>query len=468
MREHTSGARRDGSENTIGRGPLAIDRTRLRLIVALALPIIGAMVSQNVLNLVDTLMVSRLGTAAMAAVGIGNFANYMALAFVTGLSAGVQAAAARRVGEGRLGEAAVPLNGGLVLVCAIAIPLTIILLVATPALFPLLVDDPEVIAIGTPYLQCRLIGMVAVGANFAFRGYWNGVGKPGFYLRTLLVMHASNVLFSYALIFGELGMPELGATGAGIGTTAATFLGTGYYAWLGRVHAGDAGFLRGLPSRVTMRTMVRVSVPSGLQQLFFAAGLTALFVLIGMVGTVELAAANVLINLMLVVILPGLGLGIAAASLVGQALGRKDIDDATRWGWDVVKVATVVMTVLGLPLVLVPGLLLQPFFDPGVPAEAAALAAAIDPLRLMGATMALEAVGMVLLNAVLGAGATRIVLIVSVILQWVLFLPIVWLVGPGSGGGLMEIWLAQVGYRILQAAIFAHLWRSRSWAHIQL
>ncbi|HTM23251.1 MAG TPA: MATE family efflux transporter [Kofleriaceae bacterium] len=445
-----------------------IERARLRRILALALPIIGAMVSQNVLNLVDTFMVSRLGAAAIAAVGIGNFANFMAMAFVTGLSAGVQAAAARRVGEGRLGEAAVPLNGGLLLVVAIAVPLTVISIALTPVLFPLLVDDPQVQAIGIPYLQARLAGMVAVGANFSFRGYWNGVGQSGFYLRTLLLMHAANVLFSYTLIFGAFGAPALGATGAGIGTTAATFLGTLYYVWLGKLHASDAGFLHGMPARAQMRSMVQVSVPSGVMQLFFAAGLTAQFVIVGRIGTAELAAATVLINLILVVLLPGLGLGLAGASLVGQALGRGDADDATAWGWDVCRIAAVVMGTLGLPMLLAPHAILSPFFDAGEPTEAAALAAAVDPLRLVGATMAIEAIATVLLNTVIGAGATRTALVVSVILQWFLFLPVAFLVGPFGGGGLMAVWLAYAGYRALQAAIFAWLWRSRRWAHISL
>jgi len=452
----------------VGWGPLAIERRRLRRIVGLALPIIGAMVSQNVLNLVDTFMVSRLGTAAMAAVGVGNFANFMAMAFVTGLSAGVQAAAARRVGEGRTSEAAIPLNGGLLLVAAVAVPLSVGLFFAAPYLFPRLNGDPEVIAVGVPYLQARLVGLVAVGCNFSFRGYWNGVGEPGYYLRTLLLMHASNVLISWTLIFGKLGMPELGATGAGIGTTCATFLGTAYYAWLGRSHARDAGFLRGIPSRETMRSMIKVSVPSGLQQLFFAAGLTAMFVIVGMVGTTELAAANVLINLTLVVLLPGLGLGLAGASLVGQALGRKDVADATAWGWDVVRVGTAIMMVLGLPMLLVPDLILSPFFDSSVTKEAAALAVAIGPLRLTGATIFIEATALVLLNAVIGAGATRTALVVSVVTQSVLFLPAAWLVGPHLGGGLMAIWLANVAYRLLTAVILAALWRAGRWSRVQL
>ena len=73
-------------------------RERRKLIWGIALPIMGGMMSQNVLNLVDIGMVGRLGDAALAATGIGSFSSYLAIAFIIGLSAGVQALAARRLG----------------------------------------------------------------------------------------------------------------------------------------------------------------------------------------------------------------------------------------------------------------------------------------------------------------------------------------------------------------------------------
>ena len=183
------------------------DPSRRKRILALALPIIGGMVSQNVLNLVDTLMVSQLGDAALAGVGLGSFANFMCTAFITGLSAGVQAMSARRLGEGRESEKAIPLNGGLLLAAVIGVPASALLIWLAPRFFPLLADQAPVSAVGAPYLQARLTAMVAIGMNFSFRGYFNGVGLSRLYLRTLLVMHATNVVVSYALIFGVAGLP---------------------------------------------------------------------------------------------------------------------------------------------------------------------------------------------------------------------------------------------------------------------
>src|SRR5210317_1197197 len=98
------------------------DRGRRKMVWGIALPIMGGMMSQNVLNLVEIGMVGRLGDKALAATGIGGFTNYLAISFIIGLSAGVQALAARRLGEGRHDETAVPLNGGLILALLIGIP----------------------------------------------------------------------------------------------------------------------------------------------------------------------------------------------------------------------------------------------------------------------------------------------------------------------------------------------------------
>lgn len=443
-------------------GPTEV-KSRARTILALALPVVGGMVSQNILNLVDTAFVGSLGNAALAAVGTGSFAFFMCTALVTGLSSGVQAMAARRLGAGRVDETAVPLNGGLALAIGLSIPLTGLTYVMAPALFALLNKDPAVLAHGVPFLQVRLLATAFMGANFAFRGYWNGVSQPGRYFRALLLMNSVNIALCWLLIFGNLGAPRLGTYGAGMASTIATGVGMAYYFFEGATYARKNGFLRGLPDPETLRTMLRLSLPSGLQQLLFAAGLTALFSILGRVGTREAAAASVLTQIMLVVILPGLALGITATSLVGQALGRKDVADAYRWGWDVVKVAAVVMTLLGLPMLLAPDPVLSIFIrDPET------VAVARPALRVFGATIALDGVGMVLVNALLGAGASRSVMLVSVGMQWLVFLPAAYLIGPVLGHGLLGIWIAQATYRAIQSAILAGLWRSRRWAKIEV
>ncbi|MDX2436005.1 MAG: MATE family efflux transporter [Acidobacteriota bacterium] len=440
-----------------------LDRQRTGPILTLGLPIIGGMISQNVLNLVDTAMVGTLGPAALAAVGMGSFANFMAMAFIMGLSAGVQAISARRLGEGRLSETASPLNAGLLIALVVAVPWSFFLFGFADRLYPMLVDDPEVVALGVPYFRARLIGMTAIGMNYAFRGFWNGISESRRYLQTLLIMHVCNVVLNWLLIFGHLGLPALGAEGAGIGTTIATYIGTAIYFILALRHARPLGFLRSFVDRATISSMVKLSVPAGLQSFFFAAGMTAFFWIIGRIGTPELAASNVLVQLLLVAILPGLGFGLAAASLVGQALGRGDRDDAVRWGWDVSKFAMVLVGGGALVGLVFPDALLRLFLH-----DEHTIALARFPLRLLGATMTIETLGGVLMNALLGAGASRLVMKVSIGMQWGLFLPAAYLLGPVLGLGLSAVWSAQVAYRVLQALVFAMVWRSQAWIDLEV
>ncbi len=440
-----------------------LERARSARILKLSLPIVGGMLSQNLLNLVDTFMVGSLGDAALAAVGIGSFANFMCIAFITGLSAGVQAMSARRMGEGREREMAIPLNGGLLLALVLGVPLTIGLALAAPWIVRVLVQQPEVVVLAIPYLISRLVGMVAVGMNFAFRGYWNGVNRSGLYMRTLLVMHVTNIVVSYVLIFGAFGAPELGVLGAGIGSTVGTYAGTLSYFWLALKHARAASFLRGLPAGETLRTMLRLALPAGVQQFLFATGMTAFFAIIGRVGTRELAASNVLLNLLMLALLPGMGFGLASASLVGQALGRRDPNDARRWGWDVARLASVIIGVASLCAVLFPDVLLGAFLrDPET------LALARWPLRMIALGMPVDTVGLVLMHSLQGAGDTKSVLFVSAGLQWLLLLPAVYTIGPWLGLGLIGIWGAQLAYRALQTGIFITLWRRGAWARVEV
>ena len=430
------------------------------------MPVIAGMVSQNVLNLVDTAMVSRLpnSNAALAAVGYGGFILFLAQSIILGLSTGVQASAARRKGQGRLGETGTFLNVALLIIALVAPLLSILLFVLIPYLYPYINNDPDVIALGVPYLQIRSAAIIFIAMNFSFRGYWNAVDLTRLYMTTLIAMHVLNIALNYVLIFGHFGAPALGVRGAAYSSVIALGFGTTIYFWLGMRWARDYGFLHKLPCRDDIKRLVQLSLPSGVQQMFFSAGFLALFWIVGHIGTAEVAAANILMNVMLVAFLPGMGFGLAAATLVGQALGRNDPLDASRWAWDVVKVALVVMGLLGLPMVLMPEAVLSSIYR----LQPETLEVALWPLRLVGLSMVFEAVGTVLQNALLGAGDTRRVMLTTITSQWLLFLPVAYMMGPFFGLGLTALWALQVFYRCLQALIFAGYWRGQRWAHIKI
>ncbi len=438
-------------------------RDRRKAIWAIALPIMGGMMSQNILNLVDIGMVGHLGDTALAATGIGSFANYLAISFIIGLSAGVQALAARRLGEERYDETAIPLNGGLILSLLIGVPLCALLFLAIPSAYQFLSSDPAVIEQGVPYLEARILCMVAVGMNFSFRGYWSAIHMTGLYLRTLLIMHAINIFLNWVLIFGHLNMPELGVLGAGLATTISMYIGTGLYFFFALRHARDKGFLHRIPSRSTLLQQFKLSLPSSLQQLFFATGLVTLIWIVSQIGTAEIAVVNVLMTFHITAILPAFGVSLAATTLVGNALGRGDREDAALWGWN----AAAISLLYGLAL----SLLLIPFAEPLLGIflnNPQTRQLAYLPMFLWALSIGFDTMGMVLLNALVGAGDTRRSMWISVIAQWVFFLPFAYLVGSVLGFGLLGVWIINCLYRIGQAIVSAQQWATGHWADIKL
>jgi MATE family multidrug resistance protein len=198
-------------------------------------------------------------------------------------------------------------------------------------------------------------------------------------------------------------------------------------------------------------------------QAFFAGGLVALSIVVGRIGTKELAAHQAVMNVLLTAYLPGLAFGLAAGALVGQALGRKDPEDARRWGWHVATVAFVVGAVSGLILGIRPDIVLAPFLtDPATRALGAM------PMRVASVFLGLEAATLVINSALLGAGDSRTVLRVGVVMQWVVFLPYAVIAGPVLGGGLLVVWLGQVGQRLVTGYLLARRWEAEAWTKIKV
>jgi multidrug resistance protein, MATE family len=284
------------------------------------------------------------------------------------------------------------------------------------------------------------------------------------YIAPLIVMHGTNAVLAYGLIFGRLGLPEMGTEGAGLATALASVVGCALYFVLAHRHARPLGFMRARPTRDEFGAVLRLAIPGGLQQLFDTLALTLMYRIVGSIGTIELAAYAVLINLVGLVGLPAFALGSAGAALVGQALGRGNVDDASRWAWDVLRLGAIGLALIGVPFWLVPDLLLSIWLH-----EPAAVDVARTPMRILGAMIVINGAGYMLAAMLNGAGDVRRVTWVNLITQWFWLLPGAYLFGPVLGGGLLGVWcMHQFGFRAMQSAIYVLIWRTRRWAHIQL
>jgi putative MATE family efflux protein len=436
------------------------ESSRRNTILKLALPIIAGMLSQSLLNLIDAALVGSLGETALAGVGIGGYAMFMITALVFGLSSGVQAQTARRHGEQDWHKRTDALHAGLAIALSLALPLTALCLWQAPTLIGLINPDTGVHAQAVEYFRWRVVSLVPIAMIFCFRGYWNGVQQTGIYLRIILIMHVVNVLTSIGLIFGYAGLPTLGAAGAGAGTSLSLLFGLILWAAYTCRHAGPIG---GRFNITTLLTTLRLAAPHSFQQLWFAAGYAVLFWILGQLNTASVAVGHVLVNLSLLLILPGVGLGVAAMSLVGQAMGQQSNQEAHRWGWDVVRIAWVGLTLLALPMLIFPDIVLGIFLH-----DPALVALGHLPLQLTALMMVLDVCALVLGQALLGAGANRTVMAMTLATQWLIFLPLAWWVGVALGYGLLGIWWVQLGYRCLNSLGFAVIWQRGHWQRLAI
>ena len=430
--------------------------------MSLALPVLLGSLSLNALNLIDTAMVGTLGSAALAATGIGMFANLMLVNALTGISTAVQAMTARRLG-GRLETVTcLPLNGGLLLVCCVALPLSLVAYQLVPVVFPLLNGDNAVFIEGMPYLQTLVVALLPAGCNAALRGFWNGLGRTTVTMAVLMLMVVVNILLNYAFIFGNWGAPAMGTTGAGFASLLAACSGTLAYVLLVLILRPGQGFLRRLPEAAALATLLRLAVPAGVRGVFLIAGYLAFFWLAGLAGTEILAVSNVLFRIFVFVLLPALAIGTAAATLVGQSLGRKEPEQAARWGWLAARFGMIILLLPALPMIFLPDLLLGIFLH-----DPALLATARLPLQLLGLTACLAGLEPIFRLALLGAGESKRIMVWTVLLQWGLFLPAVWLAVQQSSG-LLALWLLQIAWSLLSVVVYALLWRAGKWQSIRV
>lgn len=436
------------------------DTTRRRTIMRLALPIMAGMLTQSLLNLVDAALVGTLGSNELAAVGIGGYAMFLISASVFGLMSGVQAQVARRHGERAVERCSDPLHAGLMIALAVALPLSALCVWQAPRLLSLINDDPLVADIAVDYFRWRIASLLPIALIFCFRGYWNGVQETGIYLRIMLVMHLVNLVASIGLIFGLWGLPEMGASGAGLGTTLSLIAGLILWATVTHHHLA---LPRSQPSRSDLLTTLRLAAPHSFQQLWFAAGYAVLFWILGQVSTASVAVGHVLVNLSLLLILPGVGFGMAAMSLVGEALGRDNPDTAHRWGWDVVRLTWLCLAALSLPMLVFPHQVLGLFLH-----QPEMIEMGVEPLRLTALMIVVDAAALVFTQALLGAGAQRTVMLLTLSAQWLVFLPLAWWLGVHQGWGLAGIWWCQLGYRTLNSLAFVLIWQRRRWQTVTI
>lgn len=431
-----------------------------RAIVLLAIPMVLEMGMESIFAVVDVFWVSRLGPDAVATVGLTESMLTLVYTAAMGLSIGVAAVVARRIGEKRPDAAAEAAVQGIVLGLVVAAGVAVLGIALAPRLLALMGASPAVTAIGSDYTRVMLGGSATVLLLFLINAIFRGAGDAAIAMRVLWFANAINIALGPCLIFGLGPFPELGVTGAAVATTIGR--GSGVLYQLYRLTRGDA---RVAVRRVhlalrpaIMATLLRLSGSATFQVLVGTASYIGLVRIVSTFGSTALAGYTIAIRLVIFCLLPSWGLSNAAATMVGQSLGAGDPHRAERAVWIAGRYNMVVLGLVGLAFIIfaqpIVGLFTQ---DQGV-AQTGAVA-----LRTMSYGFVFYALGMVLTQAFNGAGDTWTPTWINLVCFWLWEIPLAYVLARVLNFGPLGVFLAiTIGYSTL-ALVSTVLFRRGRW-----
>jgi MATE family multidrug resistance protein len=212
-----------------------------------------------------------------------------------------------------------------------------------------------------------------------------------------------------------------------------------------------------------VRPFVAIAWPPALQTLGIVLGLLIFNFILGHISVLAVAAANVVLRIASLSFMPGVGVGAAVQTLVGQSLGRRDPRGARRATWYGVGVSVVFMGIFGVVFLAMPESLMRVFTDSDDLVRAGA-----PILRLMGLVQIIDAVGLTLSGALRGAGLTRPVMLVDLVTGFGLLPPLSYLFGIVLGGGLVGAWLALLVWFTLYAVGMVILFQGSRWEEVEI
>lgn len=460
-----------------------------RVVLRLAIPTVLAMLAQSAVNEVDIIFLSRLpcpeSSNAQAALLPSLILLWLCGGSLSAISVGTQAIAARRFAEKRDADAGAVLANSWLFALLAGMVFTLLGYLAMPHVLDLLIRVPEVRAAARDYLGWRLLGITSMAMTFSFKAFFDGIGKTHVHMIASVVMNVMNVLLCIAFIFGRWGAPRMGIAGAGLAGFISTWLGLAIMiAWAMRSNYRQRfqPFAMGSVSRRATWDILRLSIPSAVATVAVMTGFALFSTIVsqldsvshapmvspdcpgGHAEAVNSAATMLIVGVLKLTFTACLAFGTSTATLVSQSLGEGAPDKATRFGWVSVRLGLIIFGVVGL---LEGVLFTHPLLDL-VTRSAAVHEAALGPMRLMGICTPLIATGMILTQALFGAGNTRFVMIVELILHFGCLVPLAWLLGITLGFGLPGIWSAATTYVVLLTAVMVVKFRSGDWKGIRL
>ena len=304
-------------------------------ITELALPSLAELLLGTLFGMVDMVMVGNVNTESLAAVGISNQPMMLALGVFQALNVGSTALVARFIGTDDSESAAGVVKQTLILTVIIGIIVSVMGFMFADKIIGFMGAEPEVKPLAIRYFKIIALGGLFISIIMGIGAALRGAGDTRTPMMYNMISNLINVVLKYILIYGKLGFPAMGITGAAIATTVSRSVAM-IMAILAIYHPNSILSLsekKGLFFDFNIiKRILRIGIPSGLEQLIFRTGQMEFVRTVAGLGTTAFAAHQVAINVFGLSFSPSLAFGIAATTLVGQSLGAGRPDMAEKYG----------------------------------------------------------------------------------------------------------------------------------------
>jgi len=334
-----------------------------------------------------------------------------------------------------------------------AAPFTLAAMPLAPWIFGLAGHDPEVTELEVRYFRALAPGAAGMWLAQALSAFYGGRGLTRVNMWVDAAFALVNVALDYLWIFGRGGFPPLGIAGAGWATSVALWLKAATFAALvlRQRNRREFGSARGMRLDLPLLgRLLRFGGPSGVQMLLEVAGFTVFILMVGRLGPMEAEATSMTFSVSTLAFMPVWGLSMACTILVGQHLGEDRDDRAERATWNALGFSLAYMTLASLLYLTVPGLLLFGFFAGASETGSEAAAVAQLARRLLAFVAAynlFDALMIVMVGAIKGAGDTRFVLQASL-----------WLAAALAAAAWLGVEVFHCGIDACWALITAWVW----------
>lgn len=412
VREAVAGTDQDFTEGRLGRA-----------ILLLSIPSILEMIMESVFVIADIFFVSRLGSDAVATVGLTESLVTIIYAISMGLGTATTSLVSRRIGEKNREEASrtaiQAIMTGIIISTCIGIPGAIF----SKDILRLMGASDNIINNMSGYMTIMLASNVVVMLLFIINAIFRSSGDAALAMKVLWLGNIINIVLDPFFIFGWGPFPEMGVTGAAV----ATLIGRGtavlvqfWFLFYGKKRVQLFFNHLKYDFKIVVK-ILKLSVGSIGQNLIGTLSWIGLVRIISIFGSEVVAGYTIAIRIMMFSLLPSWGISNAASTLVGQNLGARKPDRAERSAWVTGWINMILLGAIGLVLYIWPGFFIRQFIT-----EPEALTSGINGLRIMSMGFIAYGLGMVLVNSFNGAGDTLTPLRINIFAYWIVEIPLAW------------------------------------------